>query len=39
MLESNLLVPMLYLVLAGVYLVVFPLATYLYLQQRWNVAS
>ncbi len=39
MLESNLLVPLLYLVLAGTYLVVVPGATYLYLKARWNVAS
>ena len=39
MLESTLLVPLLYLVLAGAYLVVFPFAIYLYLQQRWNVVS
>ena len=39
LLESNLLVPLLYLVLAGAYLVVFPGATYLYLKTRWNDAS
>ena len=39
MLESNLLVPLLYLVLAGTYLVVLPGVTYFYLKTRWNVAS
>jgi NAD(P)H-quinone oxidoreductase subunit L len=32
-------VTLLYLVLAGAYLVVFPLLTYFYLQKRWYVAS
>lgn len=39
MLDSTLLVPLLSLVLAGIYLVVVPFATYLYLQKRWNVAT
>uniref|UniRef100_B8HN21 NAD(P)H-quinone oxidoreductase subunit L n=1 Tax=Cyanothece sp. (strain PCC 7425 / ATCC 29141) TaxID=395961 RepID=B8HN21_CYAP4 len=30
---------LLYLALAGAYLIVFPLITYLYLQTRWYVAS
>ncbi len=37
--EVNLLVLLTYGVLAGTYLLVLPLFTYLYLQKRWYVAS
>jgi NAD(P)H-quinone oxidoreductase subunit L len=36
---ASLYLALLYLSLAGAYLLVFPLATYFYLQNRWYVAS
>ena len=39
MLEISLLIPLLYLVLGGAYLVLLPLAVFFYLQNRWYVAS
>ncbi|NER34827.1 MAG: NAD(P)H-quinone oxidoreductase subunit L [Oscillatoria sp. SIO1A7] len=39
MLEISLLIPLLYLVLGGAYLVVLPLALFFYLKNRWNVAG
>ena len=39
MLETSLLIPLLYLVLGGAYLVVLPLGVFFYLQNRWYVAS
>lgn len=39
MLDSTLIVGVLYLALGGAYLLVVPLFTYFYLQNRWYVAS
>ncbi len=38
-LEGTLLIALLYLLLAGAYLLVVPALTYLYLKSRWYVAS
>jgi NAD(P)H-quinone oxidoreductase subunit L len=37
--DIGLILPLLYVSLAGAYLLVFPAATYFYLQKRWYVAS
>ncbi|WP_293051480.1 MULTISPECIES: NAD(P)H-quinone oxidoreductase subunit L [unclassified Moorena] len=37
--QNFMITAILYLSLAGAYLLVFPLAIYLYLQKRWYVAS
>ncbi|MEB3182520.1 MAG: NAD(P)H-quinone oxidoreductase subunit L [Nostocaceae cyanobacterium] len=37
--ELSLIVPLLYLVLAGAYLLVVPIAVLFYMKQRWYVAS
>ncbi|BAU06898.1 NAD(P)H-quinone oxidoreductase subunit L [Fischerella thermalis CCMEE 5330] len=39
MIEEGIIVPLLYLVLAGAYLLVIPVAVLFYLNQRWYVAS
>lgn len=39
MIEEGITVPLLYLVLAGAYLLVIPVAVLFYLNQRWYVAS
>jgi NAD(P)H-quinone oxidoreductase subunit L len=39
MIEEVIIVPLLYLVLAGAYLLVIPVAVLFYLNKRWYVAS
>ncbi|PLZ84983.1 NAD(P)H-quinone oxidoreductase subunit L [Fischerella muscicola CCMEE 5323] len=39
MIEEGIIVPLLYLVLAGAYLLVIPVAVLFYLNKRWYVAS
>ncbi|MCX7596998.1 MAG: NAD(P)H-quinone oxidoreductase subunit L [Fischerella sp.] len=39
MIGEGIIVPLLYLILAGAYLLVIPIAVLLYLQKRWYVAS
>jgi NAD(P)H-quinone oxidoreductase subunit L len=39
MIEEGIIVPLLYLVLAGAYLLVIPVAVLFYLSKRWYVAS
>lgn len=39
MIEEGIIVPLLYIVLAGAYLLVIPVAVLFYLNQRWYVAS
>jgi NAD(P)H-quinone oxidoreductase subunit L len=37
--DVRLILPLLYVLIAGAYLLVFPAATYFYLQKRWYVAT
>ncbi|MBW4551532.1 MAG: NAD(P)H-quinone oxidoreductase subunit L [Aphanocapsa sp. GSE-SYN-MK-11-07L] len=37
--DVRLILPLLYVAIAGAYLLVFPAATYFYLQKRWYVAT
>ncbi|NER19254.1 MAG: NAD(P)H-quinone oxidoreductase subunit L [Symploca sp. SIO1B1] len=39
MVDTIILIPLLYLVLGGLYLLIIPGAVYLYLQKRWYTAS
>lgn len=39
MIEEGIIVPLLYLVLAGAYLLVIPVAVLFYLNKRWYVAN
>lgn len=39
MIEEGIIVPLLYLVLAGAYLLVIPVAVLFYLNKRWYLAS